>query len=270
MSESRVHPSAVIDPAARIGDGVRIGPFCAIGPNARIGDGCELLSHVVVEGYTTIGERNRIFPFASIGHQPQDLKYHGEASEVIIGDDNTIREGVTINPGTEGGGMLTKIGSHNLLMAYSHVAHDCLLGNQVILANGATLAGHVEIEDGVILGGHAAVLQFVRIGRYAMIGGTAGITKDVPPFCLTSGGYRPGLAGLNLVGLRRRQFSNDQIKDLKSIYRLLFQASGSMEDRLEEAGRIAGEDAQAMHLLQFVRSAKRGILLHRRDSRASE
>jgi UDP-N-acetylglucosamine acyltransferase len=269
VSTPDIHPSAVVDPAARIGDGVHIGPFCVVGPNVRIGEGSELLSHVVVEGYTTIGSGNRVFPFASIGHQPQDLKYHGEASEVIIGDGNTIREGVTINPGTEGGGMLTKIGSHNLLMAYSHVAHDCLLGDQVVLANGATLAGHVEIEDGVILGGHTAVLQFVRIGRYAMVGGTAGITKDVPPFCLTSGGYRPGLAGLNLIGLRRRQFSNEQIQCLKSMYRILFQSAGPMEDRLREAGGVAGEDVQAMHLLQFVQAAKRGLLLHRRDSRES-
>ena len=267
MSTPDIHPSAVVDPAARIGSGVRIGPFCVVSANARIGDDCQLLSHVVIEGYTTLGCRNRIFPFASIGHQPQDLKYHGEASEVIIGDDNTIREGVTINPGTEGGGMLTKIGNHNLLMAYSHVAHDCLLGDQVILANGATLAGHVEIEDGVILGGHSAVLQFVRIGRFAMVGGTAGITKDVPPFCLTSGGYRPGLAGLNLVGLRRRQFPHEQIQCLKSLYRTLFQSTGPMEDRIEEGGRIAGDDAQALHLLDFVKTAKRGLLLHRRDSR---
>ena len=266
MSTAQIHASAVVDPAAHIGDGARIGPFCVVGPNVRLGDDCELLSHVVIDGYTTLGRGNRIFPFASIGHQPQDLKYHGEASEVIIGDDNTIREGVTINPGTEGGGMLTRIGSRNLLMAYSHVAHDCLLGDGVILANGATLAGHVEIEDGVILGGHAAVLQFVRIGRYAMIGGTAGITKDVPPYCMTSGGYRPGLAGLNLVGLRRRGFTNEQIQRLKSMYRILFQTTGPMPERLEQAAGIAGDDAEAMHMLHFAQVAKRGMLVHRRDA----
>lgn len=266
MNVPFIHPSAAVDPAARIGDGVRIGPFCVVGPNVRIANNCELLSHVVIEGYTTLGEGNRIFPFSSIGHEPQDLKYHGEASEVIIGDNNTIREGVTINPGTEGGGMLTKIGNQNLLMAYSHVAHDCLLGDQVILANGSTLAGHVEIEDGVILGGQSAVLQFVRIGRYAMVGGTAGITKDVPPFCLTSGGYRPRLAGLNLIGLRRRSFSNEQIQRLKLMYRTLFQSSEPIGSRVQEAERLADEDAQALHLLEFVQSAKRGMLQQRRDS----
>lgn len=266
MTTTRIHASAVVDPAAQLGEGVRVGPFCVVGPNVRLGDGCELVSHVAIDGHTTMGRGNRVFPFASIGHEPQDLKYHGEASEVVIGDDNVIREGVTINPGTEGGGMLTRIGNGNLLMAYSHVAHDCLLGDGVILANGATLAGHVEIEDGVILGGHAAVLQFVRIGRYAMIGGTAGITKDVPPYCMSSGGYRPGLAGLNLVGLRRRGFSNERIQRLKSMYRILFQSTGPMPERLAEAAGIAGEDADAVHMLHFAQTAKRGMLVHRRDA----
>jgi len=261
-----IHPSATVSDKASIGEGVNIGPYCVVDEHVTLGDGCELISHVVVSGHTTIGSNNRIFPFACIGHEPQDLKFHGELSEVVIGDNNTIRESVTINPGTEGGGMLTRIGSRNLLMAYAHVAHDCLVGDEVIMANNATLAGHVEVDDGAIIGGMSAIHQFLRIGRYSMIGGMSGIVKDIPPYCLTAGGYRPGLAGLNLVGLRRRGFSNERIKMLKEIYRTLLQGSGKIEARIDEAATIAGDDVDALHLVEFVRSAGRGVTTHRRDS----
>jgi len=261
-----IHPTAIVSGKAELGENVRIGPYCVIGDGVRIGDECELISHVAVAGHTTIGRGNRIFPFASIGHEPQDLKFHGEPSEVVIGDNNTIRESVTINPGTEGGGMLTRLGDNNLLMAYCHVAHDCILGSGIVMANCATLAGHITVEDGAVIGGMSAIHQFLRIGRYAMIGGMAGIVKDVPPFCLTSGGYRPSLAGLNTVGLKRRGFTADQVRTLKELYRLLLQGKGRIADRLQEAEKIAGSDKQACHLVEFVRSAERGLTIHRRDS----
>jgi len=263
---SRIHPTAIVEKGAELDDGVVIGPYCVIGADVRIGKGSELMSHVVIAGRTSLGENNRVFPFASIGHEPQDLKYHGEPSQVMIGDGNTIRENVTINPGTEGGGMVTRIGDGNMLMAYAHVAHDCKLGNQVILANCATLAGHVEIDDGAIIGGLAAIHQFVRVGRYTMMGGMCGVNKDVPPYCLVTGGYRAGLGGLNLVGLKRQGFSLEGIQRLKEVYRILLQEGGKLDKRLDEASAVAGDDEHALHLLEFVRHAKRGVVLHRRES----
>ncbi len=262
----RVHPTAVIAGGADIRPGAIIGPYCVVDDHARIGSGSELISHVVVTGHARIGERNRIFPFACIGHEPQDLKYHGEPSRVEIGDGNTIRENVTVNTGTEGGGMVTRIGNGNLLMAYVHIAHDCQVGNEAVLANCATLAGHIEIGDGAIIGGLSAIHQFVRIGRYAMIGGMSGITKDVPPFCLTAGGYRPGLTGLNLIGLKRRGFTQENIRLLKQVYRILLQGAGSRASRIEKAEASAGDDPYGRELLAFVRDARRGIVIHRRDS----
>jgi len=263
---SLIHSTAVIADGAKIGADVKVGPYCVIDEHVEIGKGCELVSHVVLSGRTKIGANNRIFPFASIGHQPQDLKFHGEPSEIVIGDNNTIRESVTINPGTEGGGMLTRIGNGNLLMAYAHVAHDCLVGDEVIMANNATLAGHVEVDDGAIIGGMSAIHQFLRIGKHSMIGGMSGIVKDIPPFCLTAGGYRPSLAGLNLVGLRRRGFSGERIKVLKEVYRILLQGSGKIDARIDEATAVAADDVDALHLVEFVRSAERGVTTHRRDS----
>jgi len=261
-----IHPAAIVSKHAEIGRDVEIGPYCMVDEHVKIGDGCRLISHVVISGHTTIGPDNRIFPFVSIGHEPQDLKYHGEPSEVVIGSGNTIRENVTINPGTEGGGMLTRIGDNNLLMAYSHVAHDCLLGSGIIMANAVTLAGHVVVDDGAIVGGMSAIHQFIRIGRYSMIGGMSGVVKDIPPYCLTAGGYRPGLAGLNVVGLRRHGFSNERIRMLKEIYRILLQGSGKMDERMREAESAAGDDADALHLIEFVRTAERGMTTHRRDT----
>lgn len=259
-----IHPTAIVAAEACLADDVRIGPYCIVGPHVSLGPGTELLSHVVIQGHTSIGARNRFFPFSSIGQEPQDLKYHGEPSKVIIGDDNTIRENVTINLGTEGGGMVTRLGNRNLLMAYTHVAHDCILGDGVIMANCATLAGHITVEDGAILGGLSAVHQFVRIGRYAMVGGMCGPTKDVPPFCLVSGGYQPGLSGLNLIGLKRRGLSREQIRHLKELYRILLQGSGKMSERLQQAEAIAC-DEYGQYLIEFIRSAERGVIVHRRD-----
>jgi UDP-N-acetylglucosamine acyltransferase len=260
-----IHPSAVISDKAELGEDVSIGPFCVVDEHVCVGDGTQLISHVVLSGHTTLGKNNRIFPFASLGHEPQDLKYHGEPSEVIIGDGNTIRENVTINPGTEGGGMMTRMGNNNLLMAYSHVAHDCLLGNDIVMANCATLAGHVHVDDGAIIGGMSAIHQFLRIGRYAMIGGMSGIVKDVPPFCLTAGGYRPGLAGLNLVGLKRQGLGLERIRMLKEVYRILLQSNDSLDQRLAEAKVLAEGDDLAEHLVAFVSTSKKGLTVHRRD-----
>jgi len=260
-----IHPTAVVAKGAEIHPNASIGPYCTLGEHVRIGADTEMLSHVVVSGHTEIGERNRFFPFSSIGNEPQDLKYHGEASRVLIGDDNTIRENVTVNTGTEGGGMVTRIGNRNMLMAYVHVAHDCQIGNEAILANCATLAGHIEIADGVIVGGLSAIHQFVRVGRYVMIGGMCGINKDVPPFCLVSGGYRAELTGLNLVGLKRRGLSLHDVKVLKQLYRILLQSNEPLANRIEQAQPVADGNPHAVEMLEFVGSASRGLVVHKRD-----
>lgn len=237
-----IHQTAVVDPKARLGKEVKVGPYCIVGEHVSLGDGVELKAHVVVDGRTTIGEATTIFPFASIGLQPQDLKYHGEPSELIIGSRNTIREHVTMNTGTEGGGMVTRIGDNCLFMVGSHVAHDCQLGNHIILANNATLAGHVVVGDFVILGGLSAVHQFVRIGHHAMIGGMSGVESDVIPYGQVSGD-RAGLVGLNLVGLKRRGFERDTIQTLRSAYRLLFSPEGTLAERIEDVASRFDEDA---------------------------
>jgi len=262
-----IHPTAIVDSKAELASNVSIGPYCVIGAHVRLGENCELMSHVVVTGRTTMGSGNRVFPFTSIGQIPQDLKYHGEPSEVIIGDNNQIRENATINAGTEGGGMLTKIGSNNLLMAYTHVAHDCVLGDAIVLANCSTLAGHVEVDDGAIIGGLSAIQQFVRIGKLAMIGGMSGVTKDVPPYCLLAGGYRSGLSGLNVVGLKRKGYKLSQVSQLKEVYRLLLQEKGKRDDRLRQAEALLDADDEIGHsLVAFVRSAQRGLTTHGRDA----
>lgn len=262
---SMIHPSAVIADGAVIAADVKIGPYCVVGENVSLGEGCELMSHVVLGGYTSIGKGNRFFPFAAVGMQPQDLKYHGEPSRVEIGDNNTFRENVTVNAGTEGGGMLTSIGNRNLFMAYVHVAHDCHIANEVIMANAAMLAGHIVISDGAIIGGMSAIHQFIRIGRFAMIGGMSGINKDVPPFCLTAGGYRPGLAGLNIIGLKRRNFSLEDIARLKQAYRILLQGAGMMGNKIAQAKEELEDHALVRELIEFASTAERGLVMHRRD-----
>ncbi|WP_434618834.1 acyl-ACP--UDP-N-acetylglucosamine O-acyltransferase [Azospirillum sp. B2RO_4] len=260
-----IHPSAIVDPAAKLGEGVDIGPFCVVGPDVTLGDGVRLVSHVAVDGRTTIGAETVIYPFASIGHRPQDLKFHGEPSELVIGARNQIREHVTMNPGTEGGGMITRVGDDGLFMMGSHVAHDCIVGDHVIMANNATLGGHVTLGDYVIIGGLSAVRQFVRIGSHAMIGGMSGVENDVIPFGLVMGD-RARLAGLNLVGLERRGFKKDDIHALRAAYRMLFGPEGTFAERVEEVGRDFGERALISDVLSFIRAKEARSLCQPRES----
>ncbi len=248
-----IHPSAVIDPGAAIGEGVQIGPFCVVGAQVELGEGVVLHSHVVVTGRTRIGPRTQIFPFASIGHPPQDLKYAGEESELVVGADNRIREHATMNPGTQGGGMATRVGDRCLFMIGAHVAHDCQIGDEVILANNATLGGHVTIEDHAIVGGLAAVHQFVRIGRHAMIGGMSGVEHDVIPYGLVMGD-RARLGGLNVVGLKRRGFSREQIQGLQQAYKAIFTGEGTMAERLDALEAEADDEGPITQVLAFARA----------------
>jgi UDP-N-acetylglucosamine acyltransferase len=249
----QIHPTAIIAPGARLADDVVIGAYCVVGEHAALASGVRLFSHVVVEGRTTVGERTRIFPFASIGHEPQDLKYDGEPSSLEIGADNTIREHVTMNPGTAGGGMVTRVGNHCLFMVGAHVAHDCQIGNHVIMANNATLAGHVAVEDNALLGGLSAVHQFVRIGRHAMIGGMSGVERDVIPYGQVMGD-RARLHGLNIIGMQRRGFSRDDIQGLRSAYNCLFGDTGTLSERVEEVARRFGGIPPVDDLVTFIRA----------------
>jgi len=250
--QSFIHPTAVIEEGAGIGAGCHIGPYCVVGPNVTLGDNITLKAHVVVEGKTSIGEGSTIYPFASIGTAPQDLKYHGEQSELIIGKNNTIREHVTMNPGTEGGGMKTVVGDNGLFMVGAHVAHDCILGNNVIMANNATLGGHVTIGDHVLIGGLAAVHQFVRIGSYAVIGGMCGVGDDVIPFGRAKGD-RAYLAGLNLVGLERGGFEKDQIRGLQKAFNILFGGEGNLDERIESVAQDYAGDTLVQQIIDFAR-----------------
>lgn len=246
-----IHPTAIVEPGAVLGRGVTIGPYCVVGPEVQLGDEVTLVSHVVVAGRTAIGARTRVYPFASIGHPPQDLKYKGEPSRLVIGTDNTVREHVTMNPGTEGGGMLTSVGDHCLFMASAHVAHDCRVGDHVILANNATLGGHVHLAEYAFVGGLAAVHQFVRIGAHAMIGGMSGVEHDVIPYGLVMGD-RARLHGLNLIGLRRRGFSREEVDHLRKGYRMLFAAEGTMAERLGDVSAMFHESRGVMDIVRFI------------------
>lgn len=250
---TQIHPTAVVEPGARLGDGVEVGPYTLIGPDVTLGDGCKLHGHVVVGGHTTIGPRTEIFPFASIGLRPQDLKYRGEPSRLEIGADNVIREHVTMNPGTDGGGMVTRVGDGCLFMVGVHIGHDCQVGNQVIMANNATLAGHVTVMDFAVLGGLSAVHQFARIGRYAMVGGVTGVERDVIPFGSVMGD-RARLSGINIVGMKRRGLSRDEIHDVRKAYRLLFASEGTFQERLEEVAVEFTSSAPVMEIVDFIRS----------------
>ena len=250
---AEVHASAIVAPGARLGEGVSIGPYCILGAEVELAEGVVLHSHVVVEGKTRIGPRTQVFPFASIGLPPQDLKYAGEDSELVIGADNTIREHVTMNPGTEGGGMITQVGDGGLFMNGAHVAHDCRIGDRVILANNVTLGGHVTVEDEAIIGGLSAVHQFVRIGRGAMIGGMSGIEHDVIPYGLAMG-ERASLHGLNVVGLKRRGFERDSIKGLNEAYERLFEEDKTLAERVEGLARDMGGVRGVEDIVAFVRA----------------
>jgi UDP-N-acetylglucosamine acyltransferase len=249
----RIHPTAIVDPRAELAPDVEIGPYSVVGPQVRLMEGVRVSSHVAIDGRTTIGPGTVIFPFASIGHIPQDLKYAGEPSELVIGANNRIREHVTMNPGTAGGGMVTRVGDDCLFMVGSHVAHDCKVGDHVIMANNATLAGHVEIGEWAILGGLSAVHQFVRIGRHAMIGGMSGVEHDVIPYGSVLGN-RARLAGLNIIGLKRRGFTREQIHTLRTAYRLLFAQEGTMTERLSDVEEIYHDNEVVMEIVAFIRA----------------
>jgi len=257
---SAIHPTAIVEDGAKIGDDVEIGPYSVVGANVVLGDGVRLRSHVVVGGKTRIGAGTEIYPFASIGLAPQDLKYAGEESELIIGERCRIREHVTMNPGTDGGGLLTQVGAECLFMVGSHVAHDCIVGNNVILANNATLAGHVVVGDFAIIGGLSAVHQFVRIGAHAMVGGMSGVEHDLIPYG-SAMGERARLRGLNLIGLQRRDFSRDDINNLRTAYRLLFAQEGTMQERIDDVIALYSEDEGVIEVVKFVRTeSSRAIL----------
>jgi len=251
-----IHSTAVIGASTKIGKGVRIGPYCVVGPFVQLDDGVTLKAHVVVDGHTIIGTGTTIYPFASIGSAPQDLKYKGEPSQLIIGKNNIIREHVTMNPGTAGGGLRTVIGNNSLFMVGAHVAHDCLIGSHVVMANNATLGGHVRVGDHVVIGGLAAVHQFIRIGAFAVIGGTSGVETDVIPFGRVKGD-RAYLAGLNLVGLERGGFSKDQIKTMQKAVNQLFGENGTLEERVQKLEKDFETDANIGQIIQFVRERNR-------------
>lgn len=262
--ETVIHPSAVIEDGAKIGAGVKIGPFCTVGPDVELGEGCQLMSHVAVAGHTTIGPRTRIFPFASIGHIPQDLKYRGEASTLTIGADCMIREGVTMNPGTEGGGLKTVIGDRCAFLANSHVGHDTKVGNDCILSNNVMLAGHVTVGDFVIFGGGSAVIQFARVGSHAFVGGMSGLENDLIPYGMAMGN-RAHLAGLNIIGLRRRGFTREQIHDIRRAYRLLFADEGTLSERVEDVAEEFASHPFVHEILDFIRDGKDRSICTPRD-----
>ncbi|MFO0987852.1 MAG: acyl-ACP--UDP-N-acetylglucosamine O-acyltransferase [Alphaproteobacteria bacterium] len=259
-----IHATAVVAPGATLGAGVSIGPYCIVGANAVLEDGVLLASHVVVDGHTRIGPRTKVYPFASLGQGPQHLKYAGEPTRLEIGADNVIREHVTMNTGTVQGGGVTRVGDRNFFMVNSHVAHDCHVGNNVVMANNAVLAGHVEVGDFAVFGGNCAVHQFVRIGRYTMISGACGVAEDVIPFGYAYALYnsRASLAGLNLVGLKRRGVPREQIHTLRTAYRLLFAEEGTLKERLDDVSEMYRDNEAVMEIVDFIRAdASRSICL---------
>ncbi|MEQ8327769.1 acyl-ACP--UDP-N-acetylglucosamine O-acyltransferase [Parvibaculum sp.] len=265
---TKVHPTAVIDARAQLAADVTVGPFCVVGPDVTLGEAVVLHSHVVIEGRTAIGARTQIFPFASIGHAPQDLKYKGEPSRLEIGADNLIREHVTMNPGTEGGGMVTRVGNHCAFLASSHVGHDSIIGDHVVFSNNVMLAGHCVIGDFVIFGGGAALHQFGRVGKHAFIGGMSAVENDVIPYGLVIGN-RAHLMGLNLVGLKRRGFSREKMQTMREAYGVLFGETGTLRERVTMvAERYAGQ-AEVMEIVDFIQAeSDRAICMPRLDRAA--
>ncbi len=265
MADADIHPTAIVETGAKLGAGVKIGPYCMVGPEVTLGDGCELVSHAVVAGRTTIGPRTRIFPFASIGHQPQDLKYKGEPSTLTIGADCLIREGVTMNPGTAGGGLETVVGNNCAFLANSHVGHDCHVGNNVVFSNNVMLAGHCTIGDYAILGGGAAVIQFARVGAHSFLGGMSGLENDLIPYGMALGN-RAYLSGLNIIGLQRRGFSRETIHDLRRAYRLLFAAEGTLKERVDDVAAEFADHALVQEIIAFIREGGKRSVCTPRDS----
>ena len=263
-SNSGIHPSAIIENGAKIGDKVTIGAFSVVGRNVALSNNVHLHSHVVVEGYTTIGEGTEVFPFASLGSKPQDLKYADEPSQLIIGKKNVIREHVTMNPGTTGGGMITRGGDNGLFMVGAHIAHDCQVGDHVVLANNATLAGHVIIGSFVILGGLSAVHQFVRIGDHAIVGGMTGVDHDVIPFGSVKG-ERASLVGLNIIGMRRRGFSREEQDELRRGYKLLFSSSDNFQDRVLKLIASNPRSSAISEIINFIQADSSRAICQPRD-----
>jgi len=256
--KTRIHPTAIVDPKAEIDPSVDIGPFCILKDGVKIRKGTKLLSHVIVEGSTEIGEHCRIHPYTSIGFPPQDLKYKGEKTKLVIGNNNTIREYVSIHRASVGGDGITMIGNNNFLMAYVHIAHDCKIGNNVVMANAATLAGHVMIEDNTVIGGMVAIHQYTRIGRYAMVGGFSGIGQDIPPFMIASGA-RAKLYGPNTIGLKRHGLSDTTINAIKKAYKILFREKRTMKDAIKKVQDEMAGIEEVAHLINFIEKNKRGI-----------
>jgi len=256
----KVHPTAIIDPRARIAASCEIGPYCVIGPEVEIGERCHLLSHVTLEGPTKIGSDNRFFPFCSIGLAPQDITYAGEPTKLEIGDHNVVREFVTVNRGTVKGGGVTRVGSHNLIMAYTHIAHDCQIGSHVIMANAATLGGHVIVEDHAVVGALCPVHHFVHIGAHAFIGGGTTITRDVLPFSKTAAARDTHAYGLNAIGLERKGFSKDRIKKIHHAYKVLLASKLNTSQALEKlkSEPDRGEDVDL--LIKFIEGSERGVI----------
>ena len=257
MSTNNIHPTAIIADEAKLGDNITVGPYSIIGPEVVIGNGTTVESHVVIEGETIIGENNYIFSFASIGKVPQDLKFKGEKTRTIIGNNNKIREFVTIHRGTDDK-YETRIGNNCLIMAYVHIAHDCIIGDNCVLANAATFAGHVEVEDYAVVGGLTAVHQFTRVGRHAMIGGCSAVTQDVVPYMLSEGNKARAVY-INIVGLQRRGFSEEQIKTLREVYKIIFKKKLKLEEALQILERDYSHFDEAMKVVEFIRKSKRGI-----------
>lgn len=257
-SETQIDPRAVIDPSAKIGTGVQIGPFCVIGAGAQVGDRCRILSSTVIDGDTELGADNVVGPLASIGGPPQDLKYADEPTRLVVGSGNRIREYVTMNRGTEGGGGVTRVGDGGLFMAYAHVAHDCVVGDNTIFANAATLAGHVEVGDHATVGAYSGVHQFCRVARHAFIGGYSVVTQDALPWVITVGN-RAKAYGLNSVGLKRLGYSRETIRAIKDCYNLLFRSKLKIGEALDKAEAELGDSEQVRYFIEFVRSSKRGV-----------
>ena len=260
-----IHQTAIISPKAKIPENTKIGPYCIIGDRVSIEEGCELISNVHLSGNTKIGKNNKFFPFSSVGSIPQDLKYSGEDSKLVIGENNTFRENVTINPGTKNGGMITKIEDNCLFMVGSHVAHDCQISSNVILANNATLAGHVVIDNNAIIGGLSAVHQFVHIGKYAMIGGMSGVESNIIPYGLYLG-IRDNLRGLNLIGLKRKNVDVKTISKVKQIFRKIFSESDSLEKNIKNLNQEEKSILEVAEILDFISlNLKRGICRYVND-----
>jgi UDP-N-acetylglucosamine acyltransferase len=253
-----IHPTAIVDPKAELDSSVEVGPYAVIGPKVRIGAGTRVGPHAVLEGDTTIGRNNRIFQFAALGAIPQDLKYAGEETKLVVGDDNQIREFATMHIGTSGGGGVTRVGNGNLFMACSHVAHDCQVGSGCVVANCSALAGHVVVEDCVTIGGLAGVHQFCRLGAYAFVAGGSLLTQDVPPYC-TVQGDRATLVGLNTVGLTRHGFTPEQISRIKDVYKTLFRSKMGLREAIAQARAEHGGHPEIDHMLRFIEGSERGV-----------